>query len=115
MTNQPSDSLDDIFERAISGKTLFINRNVLRNEFIPNQIHFRDAQIRGVAQILSPALTGHKPSSLLIYGKTGTGKTVVTKYVLKRMAEKSKTIDTNVRTAYVNTRIASTEYRILSK
>lgn len=115
LANQPSDSLNDIFERAISGKSLFINRNALRNEFIPNQIHFRDDQIKGVGQILSPALTGHKPSSLLIYGKTGTGKTVVTKYVLRRMTEKSKDMDTNVKTAYVNTRIASTEYRILSE
>ena len=63
LTNQPSDSLNDIFERAISGKTLFINRNALRNEFIPTQIHFRDNQIKSVAQILSPALTGHKPSN----------------------------------------------------
>jgi cell division control protein 6 len=115
LTNQPSDPLNDIFERAISGKTLFINRNALRNEFIPSQIHFRDNQIKGVAQILSPALTGHKPSSLLIYGKTGTGKTVVTKYVLNRMTEKSKTMDTKIRTSYINTRIASTEYRILSE
>ena len=115
LTNQPSDPLNDIFERAISGRTLFINRNVLRNEFIPSQIHFRDNQIKGVAQILSPALTGHKPSSLLIYGKTGTGKTVVTKYVLNRMTERSKTTDTKVQAAYINTRIASTEYRILSE
>jgi cell division control protein 6 len=115
VTNQPSDSLNDIFERAISGKTLFVNRNALRNEFIPDQIHFRDSQIKGVAQILSPALTGHKPSNLLIYGKTGTGKTVVTKYVLNRLREKSRTMDTKVRTAYINTRIASTEYRILSE
>jgi cell division control protein 6 len=115
LTNRPSDPLNDIFERAISGRTLFVNRNALRNEFIPSQIHFRDNQIKGVAQILSPALTGHKPSSLLIYGKTGTGKTVVTKYVLNRMAEKSKAMDTKVRTAYINTRIASTEYRILSE
>jgi cell division control protein 6 len=115
MTNQPSDSLNDIFERAINGKTLFVNRNALRNEFIPNQIHFRDSQIKGVAQVLSPALTGHKPSNLLIYGKTGTGKTVVTKYVLNRLKEKSRTTDSKVRTTYINTRIASTEYRILSE
>ncbi len=113
--SQPPDSLNDIFERALSGKTLFINRDALRNEFIPPQIHFRDDQIKGVAQILSPALAGHKPSSLLIYGKTGTGKTVVTKYVINRLTDKGKSSANNLRTAYVNARIASTEYRILSE
>ena len=116
LPERPLDSLDDIFERAINGRTLFLNRNTLRNEFIPNQIHFRDDQIKGIAQILSPILTAHKPSNLLIYGKTGTGKTVVTKYILNRLLGKSKeTKETNIRTAYVNTRIASTEYRVLSE
>jgi len=115
LVKQPSDSLDDIFERALTGKTLFTNRNALRNEFIPSQIHFRDDQIKGVAQILSPILSGHKPSSLLIYGKTGTGKTVVTRYVVNRLTEKGNSVETNVKTAYVNSRIASTEYRILSE
>lgn len=115
MSNPSSDPLNDIFDRAINGESLFLNRNALRNEFIPNQIHFRDEQIKNVGQILSPALTGHKPSSLLIYGKTGTGKTVVVRYVINRLVERSKTMDTNIRTAYVNTRVASTEYRILSE
>jgi cell division control protein 6 len=114
-SDQPTDSLNDIFERILSGRTLFTNRNALRNEFIPTQIHYRDDQIKGVAQILSPVLTGHKPSSLLIYGKTGTGKTVVTKYVINRLTDKGKTTTNNLRTAYVNTRIASTEYRVLSE
>jgi cell division control protein 6 len=115
MPNKSADSLDDIFERAISGQTLFVNRNALRNEFIPDQIHFRDDQIKSIGQILSPILSGHKPSNLLIYGKTGTGKTVVTKYVLSRLIDKSQKRDSSVKTAYVNTRIASTEYRVLSE
>jgi len=115
LSSQPPDSLNDIFERVLTGKSLFANRDALRNEFIPSQIHYRDDQIKAVAQILSPSLAGHKPSNLLIYGKTGTGKTVVTKYVINRLTDKGKTLSGSLRTAYVNARIASTEYRILSE
>ena len=79
-----SDPLDSIFEKALSGDSLFTNRQALRTDFIPQNLPYRDEQITSIGQILTPILQDSKPSNLLLYGKTGSGKTVVAKYVLQK-------------------------------
>jgi cell division control protein 6 len=108
-----STGIDEIFRRAKEGKALFVNRNALSPEFIPQRLPFRDEQTKAVAQVLAPILHGSKPSNLLLYGKTGTGKTAVARYVLSRLEKESE--KKNLIVAYVNTRLADTEYRTLSE
>src|SRR5437899_2209241 len=80
---QMAEKVDSIFKRAKEGKPLFVNRKVLTPEYVPDKLPFREKQLNGVAEVLAPVLHGSKPSNLLLYGKTGNGKTVVSKYVLK--------------------------------
>ncbi len=108
-----SGAIDEIFRKAKQGKQLFVDRNALSPEYIPQKLPFRDAQINSVAQVLAPVLHGSKPSNLLLYGKTGTGKTAVARYVLARL--KKETEKDNLIVAYVNTRLANTEYRTLAE
>lgn len=108
-----SRTIDEIFRRAKEGKALFVDRNVLNPEYVPDKLPFRDDQITSVAQVLAPVLHHSKPSNLLLYGKTGTGKTAVARYVLARL--KKETGSKNLVVAYVNTRMANTEYRTLAE
>ena len=80
-----SGGIDEIFRRAKEGKPLFVNRGALSPDYVPGRLPFRDDQTKAVAQILAPILRGSKPSNLLLYGKTGTGKTAVTNYVLSSL------------------------------
>ena len=106
-------SIDEIFRRAKEGKVLFTDRNALSPEYIPKNLPFRDGQTRAVAEVLAPVLHGSKPSNLLLYGKTGTGKTAVARYVLGRLRAEANT--SNLTVAYVNTRLSNTEYRTLAE
>src|SRR5215472_4232525 len=113
MTHPLPDDIDSIFRRAKQGKALFQDRRALSPEYIPDHPPFRERQIAQVAEVLSPALHNSKPSNLLLYGKTGTGKTAVSRYVLGKLEQ--ETDQKILVVAYVNTRLANTEYRTLGE
>lgn len=107
------DTIDDIFERAVRAKSIFKNRDILRPDYIPKRLLFRDEQIVTIAQVLSPLLRGSRPSNLLLYGKTGTGKTAVARFVLSKLEGKALLREIRVRFVYSNTKMARTVYRVL--
>jgi cell division control protein 6 len=64
--------------------------------------------------IVAPVLRGSPCSNAFLYGKTGTGKTAVTKYVLNKLISKAYELGATIEVCYVNCRLAGTEYRVLS-
>jgi len=111
----PSDNLEAIFEKALSSPHLFRNHDALRSDYVPDHLPFRDDQITSVANVLSPLLHSSRPSNLLIYGKTGTGKTAATKHVLSKLETTSKKNNIQASFVYSNVRISGTEYRVLAE
>ncbi len=103
--------LDNIFNKMLTGKKIIIDPIVLNNDYIPKYLPFREKQISSIGQSLALILKGNKSSNLLLYGKTGTGKTVVTRYITEKLIERVNNI--NLIVAYSNTRISNTGYRIL--
>lgn len=81
-----------IFDEFLGAKTLFKNKEVLRPNYIPNELPHRRDQVNRLASILVSALRGETPSNIFIYGKTGTGKTAVTKYVGDELNKKAKNL-----------------------
>jgi len=108
----------NFFDDFLKKKPLFENKKVLQSFYTPETISHRDKQIEDVANILAPSLRMDSPSNLFVYGKTGTGKTLVTKYVtglMKKTAEKNK-IDLKI--FYLNCKlkkVADTEYRLIAQ
>ncbi len=107
-----SEILESIFESALRSK-IFSNREVLRPDYIPDELPHREEQIVKLGSILAPALQKSRPSNVFIYGLTGTGKTAVTKYVLKKLLKKASEVGSDVVACYVNTRQDDTTYRVL--
>ncbi|MHA1798661.1 MAG: ORC1-type DNA replication protein [Candidatus Helarchaeota archaeon] len=108
--------LDEIFDKFVSNKNkIFLNRDVLRHTYVPDVLPHREEQSKRIAQILGPALRKETPSNIFCYGKTGTGKTIVVKYVLNYLKEKCQNLDIQVPlTHIINCRIIDTNYRVLA-
>jgi len=82
---------------------------------MPDMLPHRDKEINNLASILVPALRGETPSNIFIYGKTGTGKTAVTKYVGKELLKKGTETGKKVNFIYINCEVVDTQYRLLTK
>ena len=108
------DTLEDVFDRFLSNANIFNDREVLRHDYIPEKLPHRDKQIQCLGGIVAPVLRNSPCSNVFIYGKTGTGKTAVTKYVLNKLTSRAQQLKTSVEVCYVNCRLAGTEYRVLS-
>jgi len=108
-----SDIIDEVFENAARSR-IFANREILLPDYIPEELPHREAEIRRLALTLAPSLRGEKPNNVFIYGLTGTGKTAVTKLVLKRLEEKAGKAGVRVRSIYVNVRHRDTPYRVMA-
>lgn len=92
------DSADDLFGEE---PTLIQEAILLSDSYIPPRLIARDGEIRRVVKVLNPGLWRGIPDHCFIYGTTGTGKTVVTRYVLQRFTEKAKANDLKVVTVFV--------------
>ena len=105
--------LEDIFDRAVKSP-IFRRREVLLPDYVPEYLPHRDREIVRLARVLAPALRGERPNNVFIFGLTGTGKTAVTKYVLRRLEAKAAEVGARVRSIYVNVRHRETPYRVLA-
>jgi cell division control protein 6 len=106
--------LDEVFDEFLKGSAIFKKREALRHDYVPDSLPHREEQIRHLGEMLAPSLKGSVCSNILIYGKTGTGKTAVVKYVLSKLGKKAGEIGSYVRVSFVNCRLTGTEYRIFS-
>jgi len=80
---------------------------------MPEILPHREMETNNLASILVPALRGETPSNVFIYGKTGTGKTAVTKFVGKELLTKGEEIGKKVNFVYINCEVVDTHYRVL--
>lgn len=106
--------MENLFEDLITEGGIFANKEVLRSTYIPENLPHRNEQIEGLARILSAALKGETPSNIVIYGKTGTGKTATMKFVSKELEEMARRRGSNCSIIYINSEIFDTQYRVFT-
>jgi len=92
---------------------IFKNYNVLTIPYVPERredIIARDEQCEQMIRHLSVISRGRNPDNVMIYGRCGTGKSLLAKFFTKKMVEEKGHIR-----VYVNCETHNTTYRILKK
>ena len=125
MLGHEGQAADSIFRPYLHSRSLFKkDRDILRPSYIPDKLPHRDGQIDTLASILSTALKGGRPSNVLIFGKTGTGKTAVVKYLGNAIQHAGEHQATHVSVpsedlskvhfVYINCEVVDTQYGVLA-
>jgi len=99
---------DDLFIRE---DPIFVNKELLEISHLPEEgrIVGRDTEIKELANAVNPAIFGQSPSNVLIYGKTGTGKSLCAKHVSRRLVDTAEQEAVTADFAYVDCAQDTTE------
>ena len=111
---QSAQASRNVFDALTSEGHIFRNRSVLSSDYVPEDFPHRNDEIDQVAHILRPALEGSRPSNILIYGQTGTGKTAVARYICDQLKDKVTANGGAIHTAHINCKRVNTPYGILA-
>ena len=104
-----------LFDDLLAGDPIFESKEVLRPSYTPRKLPHREEQINNMATILVTALRGDSPSNILIYGKTGTGKTASAKFVSDELESTSQKYEVPCEVEYINCEVTDTQYRVLAQ
>ena len=107
------DPIDRALEAAGSDSLLVKNWEALRSDYTPDMINHRDQEQKETVQRLMPILRHVKPSNLLVYGKPGTGKTLVVRKVLSKIQERAARDGMTIKLVYANAKHETNLYGLL--
>jgi len=110
--------VENFLENFLEQKSIFVQKQVLLSSHLPEKILYREELVQEIANVLAPSLRLEKPSNLFIYGKTGTGKTLSVRHVLRLMEKVASDRKIPVKSSYINCklkRVADTEYRLVAQ
>lgn len=111
----PTPSVEDLQDDPMADEStsIFRRRELLRPQHVPqkDRIVGRDREIETVEALLKPAAFGDPPESGFLFGKTGTGKSLVAKHVTGRARGIAQMQGTDLTAAYVDCDQYNTETR----
>jgi cell division control protein 6 len=105
----------NIFEQLGEKKSVFKCKKYLDHRFLPDKLPHREDQIKSVAKYWIEALNHVTPPDVTVYGKTGTGKTAVTKLAKKQLEQVARDKNVNVRVEYIRCTDYTTEYQVIAR
>jgi len=118
------DPLFDFDENDPDQANIFVRKELLKVGHVPESARIvgRDSEIEAVAAELRPIVRSDPPNNVMIYGKTGTGKSLVARHVTERARRAAGSNGVSVGTVYVDcaqhntqTRVARTVTRSLNE
>ncbi|MXR50438.1 AAA family ATPase [Halovenus sp. WSH3] len=66
---------------------IFRDEDMLREDYQPESITAREEELENYTKALQPVVNGAQPRNIFLYGKTGVGKTAVSRFLLDRLEQ----------------------------
>ncbi len=103
--------MDNPFTRVNKSAPFLIgDLSTLGLSFVPESLPHRESQIENMVSLLESAVRGTKPSNIILFGKTGTGKTSTARHVTSLLSE---AVEGKISVSYINCQIYDSPYSIL--
>ena len=67
--------------------SIYDDRDALREDYQPDSVVGRTEELDAYKAALQPVINGEQPNNVFLYGKTGVGKTVTTRYLLDHLQQ----------------------------
>ncbi len=112
------DSLGDYFKQYLSSDSIFKNKRILQSSYIPDLIIHREDEMHQISSMIAPILKNDLPSNIFVYGKTGTGKTLVLKRIKNEIEKIALENNIPAKILYINCKlknVSDTEYRLIGE
>ena len=92
---------------------IFRNEDMLREDYQPDAITAREDEISTYTAALQPIVNGAQPRNIFLYGKTGVGKTAVSRYLLKQLQRDTEQYDdVELSVCWLNCTNLSSSYQV---
>ncbi|MDY6775798.1 MAG: orc1/cdc6 family replication initiation protein [Halobacteria archaeon] len=93
-------------------ESIFRTETPLREDYEPEDIEERDEEISEYVDILQPVMNGDPPKNIFAYGKTGVGKSEVTKHILQNLKEDADKYEIDISTAHISCENLTSSYQV---
>jgi cell division control protein 6 len=92
---------------------VFADAEPLDNSYDPEDIRERDEELEKYRRALQPIIDNRPTSNIFLYGKTGTGKTVATRFMLSHLEDDAAEYDdVDLSTVWVSCENLSSSYQV---
>lgn len=92
---------------------IFRDEEMLREDYQPESITAREEELEAYKTALQPVVNGAQPRNIFLYGKTGVGKTAVSRYLLERLRQDTAQFDdVNLSVYWLNCTNLSSSYQV---
>ena len=92
-------------------ETLFRDMEIFEFDYVPEQFHHRETQMRELAFQITPGMRGGRPLNTICRGLPGTGKTTSVRKIFSEIEESTK----KLLPVHVNCQIDNTKYAVFSQ
>lgn len=92
---------------------IFRDEDMLREDYQPESITGREKELEEYRKALQPVVNGAQPRNIFLYGKTGVGKTAVSRFLLDQLKQDTKQYDdVNLSVFWLNCTNLSSSYQV---